>query len=67
MSDKKTPYQFGRFAFDMGQPCGPALDQMFLNTCIADAQVGERIKLLDEWIKGWTDANLALQVVRGLD
>jgi hypothetical protein len=57
--DKKIniAHGLGVNAFMKGQPCIPAKDKLFLEL-IAGNQVGESIKPMKAWIKGWTAANL---------
>jgi hypothetical protein len=60
--DTLSPYECGVLAFHKGLKCVPAWDQEFLNTHIAGLQVGEGLPLYDEWLKGWTFANLEAPV-----
>lgn len=52
----KTPYEYGKEAFARGAKAIPAQDKDFLDSLAGKNGVE---KDLDEWTKGWTDANLA--------
>jgi hypothetical protein len=60
----KTPYQYGYEAFENGIICAPALDSAFVKT-LNSSPCQDHIKALQEWIRGWTTANLmtAINVV----
>ena len=59
MKDNKCiiAHGLGVNAFMNGKKCIPANDTLFLEL-IKGNQVGESIKPLKAWIKGWTESNL---------
>lgn len=54
-----TPYEYGKQAFKNGKKRLPYYDNEFLEAHIAGLQVGEGIEPMNQWLKGWDDANLA--------
>lgn len=54
-----TAYEFGKLAFEKGIRCAPAMDREFLEAHIKGLPVGGGAKLMKQWIKGWTEANLS--------
>lgn len=59
-----TPYGFGSKAYRDGMKCIPALDQDFLDNFIAPLiETEDVLPHLDDWLRGWTDANLVLDTL----
>ena len=56
-----SPYEMGRDAFKAGKNAVPAQDKAFVDAHIAGSgkKPGDAIKVLDEWIRGWHEANVA--------
>lgn len=52
-----TPFEYGEKAFHNGIVCVPALDKEFLEVYMKGLQVGEGIPFLEEWARGWHEAN----------
>ena len=56
----KTPYDFGKEAFEHGLKASPASDKEFMDSL--KAEVGGNIKAFQEWHRGWHEANLKAPV-----
>ena len=52
----------GRDAFRRGVKCVPALDMKNLQPYLAGNQVGDGIPILDAWLTGWSEANVAAPI-----
>ena len=57
-----TAYEYGKKAFEEGKKRVPAHDAQFLAAHIADKKVGEGMPFINEWLRGWDEANLSVQV-----
>lgn len=55
---KGIAYDYGIKAFKRGLKAIPCMDNNFLSDVISGCKVGESIPYLEEWLQGWTDANL---------
>lgn len=53
-----TAYEYGKHAFEQGKKRIPAHDDEFLAAHIAGKKVGEGISDINEWLRGWDEANL---------
>jgi hypothetical protein len=51
-------YTAGRAAFEAGLKSAPALDAKFIKS-LPVGEVGTAIPFLEEWARGWHNANLA--------
>lgn len=56
----KTPYDYGKEAFERGAKASPAADAEFMNTL--KSEVGGNIGAFKEWNRGWHEANLKAPV-----
>lgn len=57
-TDTQAAKELGRSAFARGVKCAPALDAEFCKT-LSGLSTKATIAVLDAWIAGWTEANLA--------
>lgn len=60
---QKTPFAFGQRAYRSGVKCVPLLDRDFVEFHIKKLNFGEGAELMEEWIQGWTAANLNQPVI----
>jgi hypothetical protein len=51
----KTPYDYGKEAYERGVKNAPALDQGFLKS-LEGKEPGSSVKAMEEWQQGWIDA-----------
>lgn len=58
-----TPYSLGRAAFERGATCVPCHDPALMEHLRGTP--GEAIAVLDEWLRGWHEANVAAPVCCG--
>ena len=59
--EKSEARAAGTEAFKNGKPCTPALDKNCMGI-IKNSADGQAISILNAWLAGWTEANLAAEI-----